>query len=61
MAITVRRSRRTATYLALLASSAFICIAPSYAAEPDKSVDKIPTASPIKHVIIIVGDLCSPT
>src|SRR5215469_12673142 len=56
MAIVARRSRRTATYLALLASSVFICTAPSYAADPDKSVDKIPTASPIKHVIIIVGE-----
>jgi len=56
MAIIARRVRRTATYLALLASSAFICAAPSYAADPDKSVDKIPTASPIKHVIIIVGE-----
>jgi phospholipase C len=56
MAIIARRPRRTATCLALLASSAFICIASSYAADPDKSVDKIPTASPIKHVIIIVGE-----
>jgi phospholipase C len=53
MAIVARRSRRTAT-CALLASSAFICITPSYAADP--SVDKIPTAGPIKHVIIIVGE-----
>jgi phospholipase C len=28
----------------------------SHAADPDKSVDQIPTASPIKHVIIIVGE-----
>src|SRR5204863_2931714 len=25
-------------------------------ADPDKAVDKIPTATPIKHVIIIVGE-----
>ena len=56
MAIIARRPRRTATCLALLASSAFICIASSHAADPDKSVDEIPTASPIKHVIIIVGE-----
>jgi phospholipase C len=56
MAIIARRPRRTATCLALLASSAFICTSSSYAADPDKSVDKIPTASPIKHVIIIVGE-----
>jgi phospholipase C len=56
MPIVARRPRRTATCLALLASSAFVCAASSYAADPDKSVDKIPTASPIKHVIIIVGE-----
>src|ERR1700720_4206476 len=56
MAIIARRPRRIATSLALLASSAFLCVASSYAADPDKSVDKIPTASPIKHVIIIVGE-----
>ena len=55
-AIVARWLRRTATCLALLASSAFICIASSHAADPDKSVDKIPTESPIKHVIIIVGE-----
>jgi phospholipase C len=54
MAITARRPRRTAACLALLASSAFI--GTSYAADPDKSVDQLPTASPIKHVIIIVGE-----
>jgi phospholipase C len=56
MAIIPRQLRRTATCLALLASSVFICVSSSYAADPDKSVDKIPTASPIKHVIIIVGE-----
>jgi phospholipase C len=56
MATIARWPRRTATCLALLASSAFVCIASSNAADPDKSVDKIPTASPIKHVIIIVGE-----
>lgn len=56
MATTTRWPRRTAICLALLASSAFVCIASGNAADPDKSVDKIPTASPIKHVIIIVGE-----
>ena len=28
----------------------------TYAADPDKAVDAIKTASPIKHVIIIVGE-----
>jgi len=51
-----KQPRRAAACLALLASSAFFCVASSYAADQDKSVDKIPTASPIKHVIIIVGE-----
>jgi phospholipase C len=38
------------------ALSAFGSATSGYAADPDKSVDKIPTASPIKHVIIIVGE-----
>src|SRR5258708_14314995 len=28
----------------------------SHAADPDKAVDKLKTASPIKHVLIIVGE-----
>jgi phospholipase C len=56
MAIVARRPRRAAGCLAVLATSSFICVASSYAADPDTSVDQIPTASPIKHVIIIVGE-----
>jgi phospholipase C len=56
MATIARWPRRTAIRLALLASSAFVCIASSNAADPDKPVDKLPTASPIKHVIVIVGE-----
>src|SRR5215831_484019 len=56
MAMTIRRSRRTATGLAAFAASALACIAAGHAADPDQAVDKIPTASPIKHVIIIVGE-----
>ena len=56
MAMTIRRSRRAATGLAAFAASALACIAAGHAADPDKTVDKIPTVSPIKHVIIIVGE-----
>jgi phospholipase C len=49
------RMSRAATCMALLASTVLTSV-PSYAADPDKSVDRIPTASPIKHVIIIVGE-----
>src|SRR5262249_53696538 len=48
--------RRTAASLAAL-TCAFACMAPAQAGQdPDKNVDRIPTASPIKHVIIIVGE-----
>src|SRR3974377_1061636 len=49
---------QTAALRALLAASAFACAAsaPAGAADPDGAVDRIPTASPIKHVIIIVGE-----
>jgi phospholipase C len=36
--------------------SVFSAGLPAQAGDPDKSVDKIKTASPIKHVIIIVGE-----
>src|SRR3974390_551996 len=56
MGTSARWPRRAATCVSALAASALTCIAVSYAADPDKAVDKIPTASPIKHVIIIVGE-----
>ena len=56
MDMTIRRSRRAATGLTAFAASALACITAGHAADPDKAVDKIPTASPIKHVIIIVGE-----
>ena len=51
-----RRPRRAAVCLAAL-TGAFAALAPAHAGpDPDRSVDRIPTASPIKHVIIIVGE-----
>jgi phospholipase C len=37
---------------------AMVCLggAGGFAADPDKAVDKIHTATPIKHVLIIVGE-----
>src|SRR5215467_5900456 len=57
MATTMGRPQ-AAAFRSLLAASAFACAAstPAGAADPDRSVDRIPTASPIKHVIIIVGE-----
>jgi phospholipase C len=41
-----------------LTALAMACLggAGAFAADPDMAVDKISTASPIKHVIIIVGE-----
>jgi phospholipase C len=50
-----RRPRGTAASLAALTCA--LALAPAHAGpDPDRSVDRIPTASPIKHVIIIVGE-----
>jgi phospholipase C len=54
--MTAKWRLRAATCLTVLASSTLACVAPSHAADPDRSVDRIPTATPIKHVIIIVGE-----
>src|ERR1700748_1776226 len=52
------RMKSTACALALaLSVPSFGTAAQAQAgADPDKAVDKIPTATPIKHVIIIVGE-----
>src|SRR5260370_6825725 len=39
------------------AALAAVCVStPALAADPDKAVDKIDTATPIKHVLVIVGE-----
>src|ERR1700757_962095 len=50
----LRRRLFIGTSVFVLASAALA--ASTHAAEPDKAVDAIKTASPIKHVIIIVGE-----
>src|SRR5579871_2246994 len=47
---------KAAAGAALFALSLFYLAASAQAADPDKSVDAIKTATPIKHVIIIVGE-----
>jgi phospholipase C len=47
---------RTAACGFLLAASVFGFGAAAQAQDPDKAVDSIKTATPIKHVIIIVGE-----
>jgi phospholipase C len=51
-----RRPRRAAACLTAL-TGAFAALAPAHAGpDADRNVDRIPTASPIKHVIVIVGE-----
>src|SRR5579864_1770302 len=48
---------KTIAYASILAFSVFGLGASAHAqADPDKAVDSIKTATPIKHVIIIVGE-----
>jgi phospholipase C len=50
------RWRRRAAICASVAAVSAVSAVTSGHADPDKSVDKIQTATPIKHVIIIVGE-----
>ncbi|MBV9246597.1 MAG: phosphoesterase, partial [Methylobacteriaceae bacterium] len=48
---------RRLAWLFVGASISAVAIAgPGHAADPDKAVEKIKTSTPIKHVIIIVGE-----
>jgi phospholipase C len=52
-----RRRLRVASFVSIVGVSAFGYALTGHAApDPDKTVDAIKTASPIKHVIIIVGE-----
>src|SRR5262244_4180061 len=50
----LRRRLYVGSSVSVLAAFGFA--ASAYAADPDKAVDAIKTATPIKHVIIIVGE-----
>ena len=52
----VRVRRRLLAGASISAFAAIAMSSSSHAADPDKSVDQIKTASPIKHVVIIVGE-----
>src|SRR4030088_2577303 len=53
----LRRRLRIAAGVSLIAlAAAWLGSTGVRAADPDKAVDKIKTASPIKHVLIIVGE-----
>jgi phospholipase C len=48
--------RRLLAGASISALAAIAMSSPGHAADPDKAVDQIKTASPIKHVVIIVGE-----
>src|SRR5215468_8170232 len=50
----LRRRLYVGSSVSVLAAFGFA--ASAYAADPDKAVDTIPTATPIKHLVIIVGE-----
>jgi phospholipase C len=52
----VRVRRRLLAGASISALVAVAITSPGHAADPDKAVDQIKTASPIKHVVIIVGE-----
>jgi phospholipase C len=52
----VRVRRRLLAGASISAFAAIAMSSSSHAADPDKTVDQIKTASPIKHVVIIVGE-----
>jgi len=52
----VRVRRRLLAGASISALAAIAMSSSSHAADPDKTVDQIKTASPIKHVVIIVGE-----
>jgi phospholipase C len=52
----VRVRRRLLAGVSISAFAAIAMSSSSHAADPDKTVDQIKTASPIKHVLIIVGE-----
>src|ERR1700726_1290449 len=51
-----RRASRLGGASTIALTALFVANAGHAAGDPDRSVDKIKTASPIKHVIIIVGE-----
>src|SRR6202035_6033879 len=52
----VQGTRRLLAGASILALAAVAMSSSGRAADPDKAVDQIKTASPIKHVLIIVGE-----
>ena len=51
-----RRARSRAAVLSAVAVSGVVAAMPVYSADPDAATDQLKTATPIKHVIVVIGE-----
>jgi phospholipase C len=51
-----RRARRRAAVLSAVAVSGVVAAMPVYSADPNAATDQLKTATPIKHVIVVIGE-----
>src|SRR3984893_17096420 len=51
-----RRARRRAAVLSAVAVSGVVAAIPVYSADPGAATDQLKTATPIKHVIVVIGE-----
>jgi phospholipase C len=51
-----RRTRRRAAVLSAVAVSGAVAAMPVYSADPDTATDQLKTATPIKHVVVVIGE-----
>src|SRR5260370_12650479 len=51
-----RRARSRVVVLSALAVSGVTAAMPVYSADPDTATDPLKTATPIKHVIVVIGE-----
>jgi phospholipase C len=51
-----RRARSRAAVLSAVAVSGVAAAMPVYSADPDAATDQLKTATPIKHVIVVIGE-----
>jgi phospholipase C len=49
-------TRRRVAALSVAALSGIVAAMPVYSADPDAVTDQLKTASPIKHVIVVIGE-----
>src|ERR1700739_371051 len=51
-----RRARRRVAVLSAVAVSGVLGAMPVHSADPDTATDQLKTATPIKHVIVVIGE-----